>query len=464
VVQPVLAILIIFAWLGTCWYKTVPIQYLTYYDQPVYLSIAYDIDHFGRLTDGTQWNQPRADPTRPPGMIRTPLYPIFLAATAALDPVFKRSLDCMVQDEGAPSCPQRAPLPRILQFLMTVAIYFLLWRIAIRTTGSVRIGWLSLGVGLITAPVLIRSADSLMTEQMSLLFTTIATLSAVEVFKGRHPFRWATVAGAMIGFAALTRPPFIYFLVPAVLFIFPFILRSAQPRRHAFALAGFVLSAFLVVTPWIIRNAVVMGDPAMTSDYAYLALTQRVSYDDMNWRQYALFNLCSTPDGVGLGSLLVEPNACSKFGYDATPGGFYEIGSSVLLQKTLLAAGGATHEIHYLVYHYIICHPVWHAIVSIPMAMRGMWIDHYWGFILAILCIPMTIRALRQLDAALLAVTLPGWFMLAFCAALSANQVRYNFMLIIPYSLAGGITLEACLLKIFRAGMHKNIRMSFKTR
>jgi hypothetical protein len=98
------------------------------------------------------------------------------------------------------------------------------------------------------------------------------------------------------------------------------------------------------------------------------------------------------------------------------------------------------------------------------MAMRGMWIDHYWGFILAILCIPMTIRALRQLDAALLAVTLPGWFMLAFCAALSANQVRYNFMLIIPYSLAGGITLEACLLKIFRAGMHKNIRMSFKTR
>jgi hypothetical protein len=153
VVQPVLAILIIFAWLGTCWYKTVPIQYLTYYDQPVYLSIAYDIDHFGRLTDGTQWNQPRADPTRPPGMIRTPLYPIFLAATAALDPVFKRSLDCMVQDEGAPSCPQRAPLPRILQFLMTVAIYFLLWRIAIRTTGSVRIGWLSLGVGLITAPV-----------------------------------------------------------------------------------------------------------------------------------------------------------------------------------------------------------------------------------------------------------------------------------------------------------------------
>jgi len=51
-------------------------------------------------------------------------------------------------------------------------------------------------------------------------------------------------------------------------------------------------------------------------------------------------------------------------------------------------------------------------------------------------------RALRRRDDALLAVTLPGWFMLGFHAAVAVNQERYNLMLVIPFSLAGGIALE----------------------
>ena len=175
-VQPILAALIIFGWLGACWYKARPAGYLWTYDQPVYLSIAYDIEHFGRFTDGTAWGTPSVDPTRPPGMVRSPLYPIFLAVTADLDPVFNRTLNCLVQTAASPTCPQQAPLPRALQFLMTAGFYLMLWRIAIRVTGSARIGWLSLGVGLAAAPILIRSVDSLMTETLSLFFTTIAML------------------------------------------------------------------------------------------------------------------------------------------------------------------------------------------------------------------------------------------------------------------------------------------------
>ena len=97
------------------------------------------------------------------------------------------------------------------------------------------------------------------------------------------------------------------------------------------------------------------------------------------------------------------------------------------------------------------------------MAMRGLWIDHYWGLVLAILCIPITLRALRNFDAAMLAVTLPGWFMLAFYAALSANQTRYNLMLIIPFSLAGGVTLERLVPKVVTADIHRRIYSKFKT-
>jgi 4-amino-4-deoxy-L-arabinose transferase-like glycosyltransferase len=449
-VQPVLAGLIIFAWLGACWYKAPPAKTVWTYDAPVYLSIAYDIAHFGRITNGTAWNTPTVDPARPPGMVRSPLYPIFLAAAAELDPVFDRTLSCLMQNAAAPTCPQRAPLPRALQFLMTAAIYLMLWRIAARVTGSRRIGWLSLGVGLLAAPFLIRSVDSLMTETLTLFFTTIATLAAVELFKATRPLGWALLSGAMIGCAALTRPPFAYLLPAIAIVVLPFIVRRSRRWRGAATLAAFLFAGFAVMTPWVLRNAVVLGRPNLTSDYAQMALAQRVAYDAMSWRQYALFTLCSLPDGTGLGSLLVRPDACSKFGDDMKTGSFYQIGSTTVLQSTAIAAGGTAGQVDYILRHDVLRHPVWHALVSIPMAMRGLWIDHYWGFVLAILCIPFTVRAVRQRDAAAMAVTLPGWFMLAFYAALSANQTRFHLMLVIPFSLAGGVALERLLAKPLR--------------
>ena len=461
--QPLLAAIIVFGWLGTCWY-TAPPESVWFYDAPVYLSIAYDIEHFGRITDGTGWGTPSVDPTRPPGMVRTPLYPIFLAATAELDPVFNRTLNCLVQNAASPTCPQRAPLPRLLQFLMTGAIYLMLWRIATLATGSQRIGWFSLGVGLIVAPTLIPSVDRLMTETLSLFFVTMATLAAVEALKRPRPFGWALLSGAMVGLAALTRPPFAYLLPAVAIVAVPLIVRRSQRWRCLTALGAFLFAALAVLTPWIVRNSLVLGDPALTSGYAQLALTQRVAYDEMNWRQYALFNLCSLPDGSGIGNLLVKPNACAVFGYDFKPGHFYETGSNSLLKSTALAAGGTKHQVDYIIYHYIVRNPFWHTLVSIPMAIKGLSIDHYWGLILAILCISLTFQAVRSLDMPMLAVTLPAWFMLAFYASLSPDQTRYNLMLIIPFSLAGGVMIERLLPKIANADISWNIYRKFKKR
>ncbi|GAA5264458.1 hypothetical protein ACOSOMT5_P0881 [Acidiphilium sp. MT5] len=442
-----LAAAVILVWLGACWYRVPSPQSLWFYDAPVYLSIAYDIDHFHRFTDGTGWSTPSVDPSRPSGMARTPLYPFFLAAAAELDPTFKQSLDCLVQHGAASTCPQRAPLPRALQFTMTVLVYLMLWLIAIRVTGSRKVGWLSLGVGLIAAPVLIRSVNVLMTETLTLFLTTMATLAAVEMLTGRHRLRWAVVSGIAVGLAALSRPPFAYFLPFAAVAVAMMIVFGSRQWRHAMTLVVFLVASACVITPWIVRNKVILNDPALTAGYAQLALTQRIAYDAMSWKQFSVFSLCSLPDGTGMGSLLVKPNACAKFGYDGTPNGFYSIGSTTLLKHIAIAAGGTANEARYEVVHYIIYDPVWHAIVSIPMAMRGLWIDHYWGFLLAIFCIRLTVRALRAFDAPMLAVTLPGWFMLAFYAALSANQMRYNLMLIIPFAIAGGMTINSLLTK-----------------
>jgi 4-amino-4-deoxy-L-arabinose transferase-like glycosyltransferase len=213
--------LIVIGWLGLGWWKHPPPDYLWTYDEPVYLSIAYDILHFGRFTEGSAWSAPSVDPARPPGMARAPLYPFFLAATAALDPAFNKTLSCHVEHAASLACPQRAPLPRILQFLMMAAFYLLLWRIATRASGSRRIGWLSLGLALIVAPILIRSVNMLMTEAITLFFTTTATWAAVAAVKARRGFGWALVSGAMLALAGMTRPPFVY--------LFPAVIAGAMP-------------------------------------------------------------------------------------------------------------------------------------------------------------------------------------------------------------------------------------------
>jgi hypothetical protein len=440
--------LIVIGWLGLSWWKHPPPDHLWTYDEPVYLSIAYDIVHFGRFTDGSGWSTPSVDPARPPGAVRTPLYPLFLAATAALDPVFNKTLSCHVEQAASPACPQRAPLPRILQFLMMAAFYLMLWRIATRASGSRRIGWLSLGLALIVAPFLIRSVvNQLMTEGLTLFFTTAATLAAVETVKARRGYEWALVSGTMLGLAALTRPPFVYLFPVVIVGAMPLIVGRPQWRRGLTLLAAFLFAGAIVISPWVVRNVMVLGQLDLTSGYAWMALTQRVAYDQMSWHQYALFYLCSLPDGNGMGSLLVSPNACGVFQYDWNQETFYKIGSTTLVESTLIAAGGPKYQVSYLLYHYVLGHPIWHALVSIPMAMRGLWIDHYWSVVMAVLCIPLTWRSLRSLDAGMLAVTLPGWFMLAFYAATSANQTRFNLMLIVPFSLAGGIALDRLLLR-----------------
>jgi len=433
---------IIAGWLGLLWWQSRPPAEFRTFDQPLYLSIAYDLLHLRRFTDGTGFATPHADPDRPPGMEIMPLYPAFLAATAWLDPEFDRSLACFVQQSDAPSCPHQAPLPRTLQFVMTAAIYLMLWRIAVRATGSQRIAALSLGVGLLAAPVLIRSVNMLMTETLALFFTSAAMTAAVAAAKARRPLRWLLLAGAMLGLAAMTRPAFVY-LLPAAAAVGALIaVCRPRPARGLALVAAFLLAGAVVIGPWVARNAVVLSRPAMTSGYAALVLAQRVAFDLMSWRQYGAFYICGLPDGSGMGNLLLGPNACEPFQYEYRPDTFYWIGNHGFMQSTIAAAGGPAHQFDYLLHHDILAHPFWHALVSIPMALRGLWIDHYWGLILAVLCVPLTLRAVRRGDDALLAVTLPGWFMLAFHGAVAVNQERYNLMLMIPFSLAGGIALE----------------------
>ena len=68
----------------------------------------------------------------------------------------------------------------------------------------------------------------------------------------------------MIGLAALTRPPFVYLLPAIAMAVVSLIARRSQRRRGAATLAAFLFAGVAVMTPWIVRNAVVLNHPTMT--------------------------------------------------------------------------------------------------------------------------------------------------------------------------------------------------------
>lgn len=75
----------------------------------------------------------------------------------------------------------------------------------------------------------------------------------------------ASLAGALVGLGALTRYPFGFLMLPVLCFILLFTGRN----RLALAVVAFLAFAVLL-TPWVVRNCMVCGEPFGTATYAIL--------------------------------------------------------------------------------------------------------------------------------------------------------------------------------------------------
>ena len=115
------------------------------------------------------------------------------------------------------------------------------------------------------------------------------------------------------------------------------------------------------------------------------------------------------------------------------------------MQQSLAASGGWANHMQYLVHHFLLAEPFKHLLVTIPLALRGLYVDHYWGLVLAPVSALATVRAMRRRDAGILLLSLPAWFLLLFNALVAVNQPRYNLLLILPFSLSGALLIEAFL-------------------
>lgn len=457
------ALLLILAVLSLLWPRAT-VTPLASYDQPFYLGIAYDLEHHGRFTDGFSYAGGGPATIRPPGMRFTPLYPAFLAAAARLDPVLGhgpglgQGIACIERSAGRDrGCPRAAPVARGAQFLMLAGFYWLLWAAIGRVTGSPRTGWIGLGLALMTAPLLLLSVNTLMTETMSLLLSTAACVLAAEAARSRRPtwvdLGWWLGTGIALGLAVLCRPAFIYLLwiglaTGGIVMVRD---RSIRPAASVGALAAGVA---LVTLPWLIRNALLLHRFALSFGYASHTLIQRIAFDAMTPREYGLSFVCWLPDGSGLGRLIAGRGACDRFGWDEHPDSFYSIGTGPLMRQSLAASGGWPNHMDYILHHYLLADPLKHLLVTVPLALRGMYIDHYWGLLLAPVSLLAVLRAVRSRTPGILLLSLPAWFLLLFNALVAVNQPRYNLLLILPFSLAGAMWIERLLQR--QAGLGWN--------
>lgn len=107
------------------------------------------------------------------------------------------------------------------------------------------------GAGLAVLPGPILWTDVLVSET---LYTALFVVMVGLVLRSRPTWRWALALGTMIGLGALVRgEAFTWLLLPVVVW-WPHVDRRIMVRRVVVAVAAVVV----VISPWTIRNAVVM--------------------------------------------------------------------------------------------------------------------------------------------------------------------------------------------------------------
>jgi hypothetical protein len=191
------------------------------------------------MLQGQAWSYPSA--------MRTPAYPAFLALGSLL-------LGQTVAGFVA------------VQILVSVLVVFLAFLLGRSLLGET--------AGMLAAFLLALSAESI-THSLYLLSETLFTclfLAAIyALWRSRdHPgWAWPAVSGLLLGVSILTRPLAAYY----PLLTLPLLFWEKSPigvrLRKA---AAFLAACFLLVVPWLVRNAAVVGMPTLStiSDYNLL--------------------------------------------------------------------------------------------------------------------------------------------------------------------------------------------------
>lgn len=387
------------------------------------------------------WRVPGRSWLQAVGQTYAPGYPAFLSLFALADGGLERTLRCVIDPAAACDLRGLTPLFAVQGFLAALSVWGV-FMAAGRLTADRRMAWLALVLVLATK-INAGYAAQLLTEALAFpFFFLFLWLLAVMLTTARPPVPLTVACGLALAAAALVRPSYgylVYFMVPVLA------ARGllSSPRAAAPA-AGFALGAALLLAPWSLRGLLFAGDPAAVDSAGARILIERLAYNLMTMREWAVSFIFWLPDfGDGLGKTLFDRADYVRLTwYD--PASFYSMGRGDFFLRLHAAADATGHPTEYLIKTYIIPDLAKHVVVTLALAWRGMWAGKYVG-LAGFLLLPLCLHWFRSRGRAwaFALFCLPGLFMLGLYAFVSVNVVRYNDPLVAVFALSGAVALVA---------------------
>jgi hypothetical protein len=430
-------------------------------DELYYVGVAYYLNEHGVYAGEFDMAFTQ---TPVPGRVVGPAYPVFIHLLSGLDPSLRKSIACHVRywESGTAHCPsdfRTLIAANVAVQAFGAACVFIM---ALALAGSLAVAWCSLVLFLVSGEPGYYAATYL-TENLAFP-ATFAFLACAAVALTRGSLAVAFGAGCAMAAATLSRPAYLYALLFCLLMIPVLFAAGARtPFRRPAAQAGlFLLGGLLPLLPWVVRNLINFGDPALTAEYGGWVLAPRVAYNAMSWKEWAVAWVYWIPSaGPDIAARMFPPELYERLGWGA--GTYFRIGSTGFTRETLAAAGGPEGHVSYLVRNHVLDDPLKHIAVTLPLAWRGIWVGHYLS-LAGILCLlPCLCIARRRGRFAPVVITFaPIAFMVMFHALISANLGRYNTSLIALYAFSVAWTVLVCVayFRQWLAGDHFGNRFS----
>jgi 4-amino-4-deoxy-L-arabinose transferase-like glycosyltransferase len=428
---------------------TKPTRNLQDFDQPFYVTLAYDLDRYGIFSNGPFSGVDDTVTAPPAGMFFGPVYPALVAAVMKLDPRFAAAVRCSVEanrgHRDIATCDAYdLPMRLLNALLLAIAV------VAIAAVAKLmfrrRAMFILAGLCVLVALGFEASAFSyIMTESAIFAIYSVFMLAVVLAWRSGRAKHFI-LGGVLLGLLSLAKPSYLVLfpIVAALSFVYLYWLAQPRPRHALGCVLAFSLAFGCVVGAWVVRNGVSVGKFGFTEEYGAVVLIERFAYNDMTVREFfQTFPYCTPGLGEVVFDSIYGTDSMHRFTYH-TDGSFFHVGRG--RRDALVAQYGRLDPLIPGIIRDEMRNDWWrHLLVSIPLAWCGLWAGWLASLVLVPLFVWACIRAMRTRQPLLLLYATPAVAMLGLDALIGNHYTRYNLILIGPYAVGAASIMTAWL-------------------
>lgn len=428
-----------------------------YADEIQYLSVSRNIAVYGVYSDDEITDTDRVPA---PDAFFTPVAPLLYALLLKVDPSLNETITCQLlnPDYERERCTISYSL--LTRGVMAVLAIIGLWGswILARSLGLSPVGaWAVLGVVAVSGTHALFARHFLTETPLLAIFPFfLALLARATDPAARDTTRILLGLGVVMALLTLTRPSYAY-QAYAVILALPLLRRF----RGAAAIGPYGLGALLLVTasyvitilPWMLRNALTLGELSLTTGYDVNILSQRMIYNQMTWGEWFRAWIYWLPDfGDNLAIRLFGRDAVIKLSLVEAMG-YHGGGYPPIPRDYLWQPDGQVATLGYLLTQHLLPNLPKHVAVTLVMAWQGLWAGKYITFI-AVLLAPLALwrMAATGMLRGFLVIAAPVLLMVGFYAFVSVSIPRYNLPMLWISGTVAAVLVEAAVQYFRRRG------------